>query len=70
MELGGNVPFVVFDDTDLDAAVEGARREMGFTGFVCIQDLGRGLAVSERIHAGMIGLNRGRSPILLHPSAA
>jgi succinate-semialdehyde dehydrogenase / glutarate-semialdehyde dehydrogenase len=24
MELGGNAPFVVFDDTDIDAAVEGA----------------------------------------------
>ena len=24
MELGGNVPFIVFDDADLDAAVEGA----------------------------------------------
>ena len=24
MELGGNAPFVVFDDADLEAAVEGA----------------------------------------------
>ena len=24
MELGGNTPFIVFDDADLDAAVEGA----------------------------------------------
>ena len=24
MELGGNAPFIVFDDADLDAAVEGA----------------------------------------------
>ena len=24
MELGGNAPFVVFDDADVDAAVEGA----------------------------------------------
>lgn len=24
MELGGNAPFIVFDDADLDLAVEGA----------------------------------------------
>ena len=24
MELGGNAPFIVFDDADIDAAVEGA----------------------------------------------
>jgi succinate-semialdehyde dehydrogenase/glutarate-semialdehyde dehydrogenase len=24
MELGGNAPFIVFDDADIDAAVQGA----------------------------------------------
>ena len=24
MELGGNAPFIVFDDADIDAAVDGA----------------------------------------------
>ena len=32
--------------------------EMGLIGYVYTQDLARGLAVSERIQAGMIGLNR------------
>ena len=35
LELGGNAPFVVFDDADIDAAVEGAMvskyRNMGQT---------------------------------------
>jgi succinate-semialdehyde dehydrogenase / glutarate-semialdehyde dehydrogenase len=33
--------------------------EMGLTGYVYTRDLRRGMAVSERIQAGMIGLNRG-----------
>jgi succinate-semialdehyde dehydrogenase/glutarate-semialdehyde dehydrogenase len=33
--------------------------EMGLTAYVYTQDLGRGLSVSERIQAGMVGLNRG-----------
>lgn len=27
MELGGNAPFIVFDDADVDAAVEGKRKQ-------------------------------------------
>ena len=33
--------------------------EAGLIGYVFTSDLARGLAVSERIEAGMIGLNRG-----------
>ena len=44
--------------------------EMGLTGYVYTRDLAKGLAVSERIQAGMIGLNRGRCPIRRRPSAA
>ena len=32
---------------------------MGLTAYVYTRDLARGLRVSERIQAGMIGLNRG-----------
>ena len=39
--------------------VKWATTEMGLTGYVYTQDLARGLRVSERIQAGMIGLNRG-----------
>ena len=33
--------------------------EMGLMGYVYTEDLAKGLRVSERIEAGMIGLNRG-----------
>ncbi len=37
MELGGNAPFLVFDDTDLDAAVEGAvAAKMRNAGQTCV----------------------------------
>lgn len=37
MELGGNAPFIVFDDADLDAAVEGAlAAKYRNTGQVCV----------------------------------
>lgn len=49
LELGGNAPFIVFDDADLDAAVEGAMaskyRNMGQT-CVCANRL----LVQERIY--------------------
>jgi len=46
--------------TDVDQMITSANNtEMGLTGYVYTADLARGLAVSERIEAGMIGLNRG-----------
>ena len=37
MELGGNAPFMVFDDADLDAAVEGAMMcKFRNTGQTCV----------------------------------
>jgi succinate-semialdehyde dehydrogenase/glutarate-semialdehyde dehydrogenase len=56
--FGPVAPVITFDDTDemIDVAND---TEMGLTAYVFTQDLRRGLAVSERIQAGMIGLNRG-----------
>ena len=56
--FGPVAPVITFDDTDemIDMAND---TEMGLTAYVYTQDLRRGLAVSERIQAGMIGLNRG-----------
>src|SRR5262249_56101351 len=37
LELGGNAPFIVFDDADLDAAVEGAiQSKYRNTGQTCV----------------------------------
>ncbi len=56
--FGPVAPVISFTDTD--AMIEQANdTEMGLTGYVYTQDLARGLRVSERIQAGMIGLNRG-----------
>ncbi len=56
--FGPVAPIISFTDTDamIDMAND---TEMGLTGYVFTSDIGRGLAVSERIQAGMIGLNRG-----------
>jgi succinate-semialdehyde dehydrogenase/glutarate-semialdehyde dehydrogenase len=56
--FGPVAPVVTFGDTDelVDMAND---TEMGLTAYVYTQDLRRGLAVSERIQAGMVGLNRG-----------
>ena len=56
--FGPVAPVIPFDDTD--AMIDQANdTEMGLTGYVYTRDLARGLRVSERIQAGMIGLNRG-----------
>jgi len=36
LELGGNAPFIVFDDADLDAAVERCRLKYRNTGQTCV----------------------------------
>jgi succinate-semialdehyde dehydrogenase/glutarate-semialdehyde dehydrogenase len=56
--FGPVAPVISF--TDHDEMVRQANdTEMGLTGYVYTQDLAKGLRTSERIEAGMIGLNRG-----------
>jgi succinate-semialdehyde dehydrogenase / glutarate-semialdehyde dehydrogenase len=56
--FGPVAPIVAFDDAA--TAVRLANdTEMGLTAYVYTQDLRQGLAVSEQIQAGMVGLNRG-----------
>ena len=63
--FGPVAPVVTFDDTD--AVIAAANdTEMGLMGYVYTTDLAKGLRVSERIEAGMVGLNRG---ILSDPAA-
>ena len=56
--FGPVAPVIPFTDTDtmIDQAND---TEMGLTGYVYTRDLAKGLRVTERIQAGMIGLNRG-----------
>ena len=66
MELGGNAPFLVFDDADLDAAVEGAMMsKFRNTGQTCVcanrilvQD-GVYEAFADKLAAAVKGLNVG-----------
>src|SRR5262249_35196544 len=49
LELGGNAPFIVFDDADLDAAVEGAiASKYRNTGQTCV--CANRLLVQEAVH--------------------
>eukprot|EP00053_Salpingoeca_punica_P013815 m.125107 g.125107 ORF g.125107 m.125107 type:complete len:492 (-) comp16313_c3_seq1:290-1765(-) len=53
MELGGNAPFIVFDDADLDSAVEGVVDAIWFNqGQVC--SAGSRLLVQEAVYERMI----------------
>ncbi len=56
--FGPVAPLITFTDTD--AVIEMANdTEMGLMAYVYTQDLARGLAVSEQLESGMVGLNRG-----------
>ncbi len=56
--FGPVAPVIAF--TDIDQMVDQANdTEAGLTGYVYAGDVGRGLAVSERLQVGMVGLNRG-----------
>ena len=50
MELGGNAPFLVFDDADLDAAVDGAM-------IAKMRNIGEACTAANRFHVA-----RARSP--------
>lgn len=56
--FGPVAPIMVFDDEDAMIA-RANDTEYGLISYVYTQDLAKGLRVSERLEAGMIGLNRG-----------
>jgi succinate-semialdehyde dehydrogenase/glutarate-semialdehyde dehydrogenase len=56
--FGPVAPVVSFTNTD-EMIASANDTEMGLAAYVYTQDLGRGLAVSERLESGMVGLNRG-----------
>ena len=56
--FGPVAPVITFTDVD-EMILQANDTEMGLIGYVFTTDLARGLWVSERIEAGMIGLNRG-----------
>ncbi len=56
--FGPIAPLAVFDTED-EVIAKGNDTEYGLIAYVFTEDLARGLRVSERLEAGMIGLNRG-----------
>lgn len=56
--FGPVAPVIPFDDTD-EMLAEANRTEVGLAAYVDSGDIGRGLAVGERLDAGMVGINRG-----------
>jgi succinate-semialdehyde dehydrogenase / glutarate-semialdehyde dehydrogenase len=58
-EVFGPVAPVVPFDTEDEAVAMANGTEFGLVSYVHTRDIGRGLRVSERIEAGMVGLNRG-----------
>jgi succinate-semialdehyde dehydrogenase/glutarate-semialdehyde dehydrogenase len=56
--FGPVAPIAVFD-TDDQAVAMANGTDLGLVSFVHTRDVGRGLRISERIEAGMVGLNRG-----------
>jgi succinate-semialdehyde dehydrogenase / glutarate-semialdehyde dehydrogenase len=56
--FGPVAPVIHFDDTD-EMIAQANNTEMGLSAYVYTRDLSLGLSVSERIQAGMVGLNRG-----------
>ena len=54
MELGGNAPFIVFEDADIDAAVEGAM-------IAKMRNIGEACTSANRFHVADAG-RRASSP--------
>ena len=62
MELGGNAPFLVFDDADVDAAVEGAV-------IAKMRNIGEACTAANRFHVAAT-VCRTSSPRSSPPSSA
>jgi succinate-semialdehyde dehydrogenase/glutarate-semialdehyde dehydrogenase len=58
-EIFGPVAPVVRFKTEEEAIAAANDTEYGLIAYVYTKDLGRGFRVSEKVEAGMIGLNRG-----------